>query len=62
MSFKTSFSPYPVKEWNKLDSETRNAEIYAFFQQLLLDFIRPIYDPLGIKLLTTILGKIFATK
>ena len=30
------------KEWNKLDFEIRNAETYAFFQKILLNFIRPI--------------------
>ena len=59
MSFKNSFLPYTIKEWNKLDSEIRNAETYASFRKMLLNFIRPIgnstykiYDPLGIKLLT----------
>ena len=59
VSFKNSFLPYAIKEWNKLDSEIRSAEAYAFFRKMLLNFIRPIanstdkiYDPLGIKLLT----------
>ena len=59
MSFKNSFLPYAIKEWSKLDSEIRNAETYASFRKMLLNFIRPtgnstykIYDPPGIKLLT----------
>ena len=59
VSFKNSFLPYAIKEWNKLDSEIRNAKTYASFRKMLLNFIRPIgnrtrkiYDPLGIKLLT----------
>ena len=43
----------------KLDSGTRNSETYAFFPEMLLNFIRPIgnstynnYDPLEITLLT----------
>ena len=59
MPFKNSFLPYAIKEWNKLDPEIRNAETYASFRKMLLNFIRPIanstykiYDPLGIKLLT----------
>ena len=29
VSFKNSFLPYAIKEWNKLDPEIRNAETYA---------------------------------
>ena len=59
VSFKNSFLPYAIKEWNKLDSEIRNAETYASFQKMLLNFTRPIgnntykiYDSVGMKLLT----------
>ena len=59
MPFRNSFLPYAIKEWNKLNPEIRNAETYASFRKILLNFIRPsgnrtykIYDPLGIKLLT----------
>ena len=59
VSFKNSFLPYAIKEWNKLDSEIRNAKTYASFRKMFLKFIRPIenstykiYDPLGIKSLT----------
>ena len=33
LSFKNSFLPYAIKEWNKLDCEIRNAETYASFRQ-----------------------------
>ena len=59
VSFKNSFLLYAIKEWNKLGSGIRNAETYAFFRKILLNFIRPtgnstykMYDPLAIKLLT----------
>ena len=52
VSFKNSFLLYAIKEWNKLDSEIRNAETYASFRKMLLNFTRPIgnstykfYDP-----------------
>ena len=55
MPFKNSFLLYAIKEWNKLDSEIRNAS----FRKMLLNFIKTIgnstykiYDPLRIKLLT----------
>ena len=58
-SFKNSFLPHAIREWNKLDSEIRNTKTNAFFRKMLLNFIRPIgnsthkiYDQLGIKLLT----------
>ena len=41
---KISFLPYSTKEWNKLDSENRNAETYTSFRKMLLNFITPIYD------------------
>ena len=59
VSFENSFLPYAINEWNKLDLEIRNADTYASFWKMLLNFIRPthrkffkIYDPLRIKLLT----------
>ena len=61
VSFKKSFLPYAIKKWNKLDFEIRNAETYASFRKMLLNFIRPIgnstykiYDVLRIKLLTVL--------
>ena len=41
VSFKISFLRYLIKEWNKLDSEIRNAETYASFRKTLLNFKRP---------------------
>ena len=59
VSFKSSFLPYAITEWNKFDSKIRNAETYASFRKMLLNLTRPIenstykiYDPLGLKLLT----------
>ena len=40
VSFKNSFLSYAIKVWNKLDSEIRNAEAYAFFQKMLPSFIK----------------------
>ena len=31
VSFKNSFLPYAIKEWNKLDPDIRNAKTYASF-------------------------------
>ena len=42
VSFKNSFLPYAIKEWNKLDSEIRNAETYTYLRKILLNFIRLI--------------------
>ena len=57
-SFKNSLLPYVIREWNKLDSEIRNAETYPSFRKMLLNFKASIgnsanksYDPLGIILL-----------
>ena len=53
MSFKISFLPYPIKEWNKLDPKIRNAQTYDSFRKMLRNVIIPkgnstykIYDPL----------------
>ena len=61
MLFKSYFLPYAIEEWNKLDHEIRNAETYAFFLKILLNFTRlrgnsiyKIYDPPGIELLTSL--------
>ena len=65
-SFSGQFNIWKItlkdfREWNKLDPEIRNAETYASFQKMLLNFIRTIenstykiYDLLGIKLLATL--------
>ena len=59
VSFKKKFLPYAIMEWNKLDSEIRNAETYASFRKMPLNCIRTTgnstvktYDPLGIQLLS----------
>ena len=39
LSFKNPFLPYAIKEWNKLDSEIRNAETYTYLRKILLNFI-----------------------
>ena len=41
VSFKKSFLPYAIKEWNKSDPEITKAETYASFREMLLNFIRP---------------------
>ena len=53
------YLPHVIKESNKLDSEIRKSETYAFFQKMLQIFIRTtknstykISEPLGKKLLT----------
>ena len=38
-SFKHWFSPYCIKEWNKLDNRIRNWESLSKFKSLLLSFI-----------------------
>ena len=40
-SFRNSLLRYAMKEWNKLDLEIRNAETYASFRKMLINFIRP---------------------
>ena len=40
-SFKNSFLPSTVIEWNKLDSNIRNSESLALFKKRILSFIRP---------------------
>ena len=59
--FKYSFFPYSISEWNKLDSDLLNAKSNSTFRKLLLkvgrrspNHIYKIYDPLGLKLLTSI--------
>ena len=49
-----------IKQWNKLSLENRNTELHASFQEMLRNLIRPtgnrtykIYNPLGMKLLTS---------
>ena len=56
-TFKNSFFPYTIVEWNKLDFDIRKS--YAIFRNALLKIGRPnqcsiyrIHNPVGLKLLT----------
>ena len=56
--FQNSFFRCTISEWNRLDLDVRNVDIYLLFCKNLLALIRPIEnniysnnDPLGIKLL-----------
>ena len=58
-SFKYSFFPFCVREWNKLDNTTRDAESIKQFKSMLKNFLSlnqrslfSIHDPVGVKLLT----------
>ena len=58
-SFKYSFFPFCVREWNKLDNTTRDAESIKQFKSMLKKFLSlnqrslfSIHDPVGVKLLT----------
>ena len=57
-TFRNSFLPFTVNEWNRLDSDIKNSDSYIIFRKKLLAFIRPvgnsmygIYDPFGVKLI-----------
>ena len=57
--FKYSFFPYKIVEWNKLDTNLKNAKSYLCFRNSLLKIGRPaqnsifkVFNPLGIKFLT----------
>ena len=58
-SFKYSFFPFCVREWNKLDNTIRDAESIKPFKSMLKNFLSlnqrslfSIHDPVGVKLLT----------
>ena len=56
-TFKNSFFPFCVSEWNNLATEIRNAKSINIFKKLVLkenkeNSLFSIYDPLGVKLLT----------
>ena len=58
-SFKHSFFPFCVREWNKLDNTIRDAESVKQFKSMLKNFFSlnqrslfSIHDPVGVKLLT----------
>ena len=57
-SFKNSFFPYCIKEWNKLDVKIRNLSSLSKFKKALLAPVKTdenslfgIHDPAGVKLL-----------
>ena len=57
--FESSFFPYCIKEWSKLNDKIRNIESINKFKVTILNFIRPkansvfdIHDTNGIKLLS----------
>ena len=62
ISFKNSFFPFVIGEWNKLlNPEIRRSGGYNIFRKSILNFIRPsaskvynINDTIGIKLITTL--------
>ena len=56
-TFKNSFFPFCISEWNNLATEIRNAKSINIFKKLILKekkehSLFSIYDPLGVKLLT----------
>ena len=58
-SFKHSFFPFCVREWNKLDNTIRDAVPINQFKSMLKNFFSlnqrslfSIHDPVGVKLLT----------
>ena len=57
--FKSSFSPYCLSEWNKLEPELRLAPSVTVFKKKLQSIIHPpakyifgICNPIGVSLLT----------
>ena len=60
-SFRNSFFPSTLIEWNNLDINIRNSESYTTFKKSILRFIRPsenpifnCHNPSGIKLITSL--------
>ena len=58
-SFKHSFFPFCVRQWNKLDNTIRNAESVKQLKSMLINFFSikqislfSIHEPVGVKLLT----------
>ena len=56
-SFKSTFFPYCINEWNNLTVEIRNSKSVSAFKNLIKcekkeNSLFSIYDPLGVKLLT----------
>ena len=56
-SFKNTFFPYCINEWNNLTVEIRNSKSVSAFKKIIKceekeNSLFSIYDPLGVKLLT----------
>ena len=58
-TFKNSFFPYAIVEWNKLYLDIRRSKSYPIFRNALLKIGLPnrclvyrIHNPIGLKLLT----------
>ena len=58
-SFKHTFFPFCVREWNKLNNTIRDAESVKQFKSMLKNFFSlnqrslfSIHDPVGVKMLT----------
>ena len=55
-SFKNTFSPYCINEWNNITVEIRTSKSVSAFKKLIKcekkNSLFSIYDPLGVKLLT----------
>ena len=58
-TFKNSFFPNVINEWNKLDEKIKDAPLFSLFKASLLKVGRPhanstyrIHNPVGIRFLT----------
>ena len=56
-SFKKTFFPYCIHEWNNLNIEIRKAKSLSIFKKLIVSHEKEnslfsVYDPFGVKLLT----------
>ena len=56
-SFKKTFFPYCINEWNNLNAEVRNTKSIHIFKKMIVNenkenSLFSVYDPLGVKLLT----------
>ena len=58
-SFRKTFSPYCINEWNNLNTKVGNAKSSHFFKKMIVietkvKSLFSVYEPLGVKLLTRI--------
>ena len=56
-TFKKTFFPYCINEWNNLNAKVRNAKSIKFFKKMIVtdnkeNSVFSAYDPYGVKLLT----------